>query len=1164
MNLDASSLNIFCPEHNQYVQYVCLVNSCYQKLMCENCLKKHRDVHRNMHIPLMEMINYFKRFQKIKLEDENNLSGYHEQIKNGSRNLRTKDSKPSEIDYNMMQCINGKDQEQKFNLFNERSQVIKTKLTANHAKIFNDELQLLIQAQQKKILNFEKSMIESMQNQLKRATSRIVLEEKFIKESSIQVILDDLKNNNDRYNQLNKNLQKFHKGYLELKISKKIFRDMCIDTHQRFKIFSKNLSTYFDQEYNKLFSFMIDTNEAINELAAFEQQLLEEQQQLHSPTSMSPIKPLGNNQSVLSPDLSKQLKIPDKHDPNFQMSKMIEDLKKINQDIRKATLKTEVYAPDLVITQTDKAFSFNPESDSQLTSQLDLPQVGVSQVQDEDFHSNINDQKANSNSAVHRHIKSNDFEFKGTPSIFQQQSAQSKKKIQLSQIANYSPNQQQKHQENFNTTQKQELLQRVNFTKKEFKINLEKIENIRFQNIQNEIANSKNQFNKQKSQGCISLKSLTFLYSAPNISAFLNSPSEEVMKSSQSNESLSQSTSPLKKSVNFRITTQNTQKKPIVAKFITTDSQDNTPMNSKQSQMVNKQLEQAQKVLRSTEKRDSFYLVKEQPSQTQSITESSVCYEMQLKSDYRNANILLLSVNPYIRAYGYLDILNIPFIQFTHPFQQYFANVQSRQSELKLKKINSQDQFVEKPKKKQVILTRNENSYLVNYQKEEAQQVIVGFENLPNSKYLIMHQNGNIQVWQLALSQFTSAPTQISKVKDYNIGRNIYCYSEVSENEEVNIKGPNSSTSIEADPIFIIGGQNELNESTLSIFRYESDKSKFLDIDSFKCFHGPGAISQIQVVLDRQFKKKNVPNSLQLITDVCYAFTLNLFDYNEESEFDEQEIKNVPTIQVQKLQFHRDKYGSTEKTMITKFQIKNNIIIQRIIYDQVNDCLWGHSDYMLFKWRINLLSKCLESQESITLCTNQNDVITSMNCNNNILILSSLQGNIWGVDVMLNKVIMTDFQRIKYSSINHYNKIQGKDPIYITSGTRIYLTPNNLRNSAKKHNLNSSSNGEDFNKTSSSLNSTQMFNATNTSNSSKSKEQQGQIVLPQAQPYFLYSTLSYSGVKVFCFDSEFKQVICTLSGQENHLQQFITLNKENMILAVEDFSSIRMWKNEYL
>ncbi|EAR90429.2 B-box zinc finger protein (macronuclear) [Tetrahymena thermophila SB210] len=1150
MNLDASSLNIFCPEHNQYVQYVCLVNSCYQKLMCENCLKKHRDVHRNMHIPLMEMINNFKRFQKIKLEEEDNLSGYHEQIKNGSRSLRGKDSKPSEIDYNMMQCINGKDQEQKFTLFNEKSQVIKTKLTANQAKIFNDELQLLIQAQQKKILNFEKSMIESMQNQLKRATSRIVLEEKFIKESSIQVILDDLKNNNDRYNQLNRNLQKFHKGYLELKISKKIFRDMCVDTQQRFKIFSKNLSTYFDQEYNKLFSFMIDTNEAINELVAFEQQLLEEQQLLQSPTSMSPIKPLGSNQSVLTPDLSKQLKIPDKHDPNFQMNKMIEDLKKINQDIRKATLKTEVYAPDLVITQTDKVFSFNHESDSQLTSQLELPHVGVSQVQDDEFHSNKSDQQINSSSVARR-----------------QQSVQSKKKIQLSQIANYSPSQQQQHLENFNTMQKQELLQRVNFTKKEYKINLEKIENIRFQNIQKEIVDSHNQFNKQKSQGYISLKSLTFLYSAPNLSALQNGASESTLKPSQSNSSLSQSTSPLKKSVNFRITTQNTQKSPVVAKFIQTDSSDNTPMNNKQSQMVNKQLQQAQKMLRSTEKRDSFFLVKEQPSQTQSITESSVCYEMQLKSDYRNANILLLSVNPYLRAYGYLDMLKIPFQQFTHPFQQYFASVQSKQNELKLKKTGSQDQLVEKPKKREVILTRNENSYLINYQKEEAQQVIVGFENLPYSKYLIMHQNGNIQVWQLALSQFTSAPTQITKVKDYNIGRYIYCYSEVNENEELHQKDSNINTNIETDPIFIIGGQNELNESTLSIFRYESDKSKFLDIDSFKCFHGPGAISQMQVVLDKQFKKKNVPNSLQLITDVCYVFTLNLFDFNEEAEFDEQESKNVPTIQVQKLQFHRDKHGSTEKMMITKFKIKNNLIIQRIIYDQVNDCLWGHSDYMLFKWRINLLSKCLESQECITLCTNQNDVITSMNCNNNILMLSSLQGNIWGVDVMLNKVIMTDLQRIKYSSINHYNKIQGKDPIYIISGTKIYLTPNNLRNTAKKNNLNSSNNGinnEDFNKTSSSFNSTQMLNATNSSNLSKGKEQQGQIALPQAQSYFLYSTLSSSGVKVFCFDSEFKQVVCTLSGQENHLQQFIALNKENMILAVEDFSTIRMWKNEQL
>lgn len=57
--------------------------------MCELCLKKHKDVHKNMHTPLMEMINNFKKFVKVKLEDgEEDLSNIHEQIRDGSRNIK--------------------------------------------------------------------------------------------------------------------------------------------------------------------------------------------------------------------------------------------------------------------------------------------------------------------------------------------------------------------------------------------------------------------------------------------------------------------------------------------------------------------------------------------------------------------------------------------------------------------------------------------------------------------------------------------------------------------------------------------------------------------------------------------------------------------------------------------------------------------------------------------------------------------------------------------------------------------------------------------------------------------------------------------------------------------------------------------------------------------
>ena len=52
-----------------------------------------------------------------------------------------------------------------------------------------------------------------------------------------------------------------HKGYLEMKISKRIFKDMCKDTESRIKLFKKNVISFFQKEFEKNFSFILSNEE---------------------------------------------------------------------------------------------------------------------------------------------------------------------------------------------------------------------------------------------------------------------------------------------------------------------------------------------------------------------------------------------------------------------------------------------------------------------------------------------------------------------------------------------------------------------------------------------------------------------------------------------------------------------------------------------------------------------------------------------------------------------------------------------------------------------------------------------------------------------------------------------------------------------------------------
>lgn len=189
-------------------------------------------------------------------------------MNSGHRALRRPIGNPSSISNFTMELINGKDWEQKISLFDEKSIIKKNSIISKEFQNVMNSMDQFLQDNQKNMLNLEKKISKSLQNQMKHATTRLILDDKFIKDSAISKLLEDLKDPNDIFNKLSKNLQKLHKGYLELKISRKIFKEMTQTMHSRFNIFTENLSKFIESESTRLFSFMFDTeNQSFTEMA---------------------------------------------------------------------------------------------------------------------------------------------------------------------------------------------------------------------------------------------------------------------------------------------------------------------------------------------------------------------------------------------------------------------------------------------------------------------------------------------------------------------------------------------------------------------------------------------------------------------------------------------------------------------------------------------------------------------------------------------------------------------------------------------------------------------------------------------------------------------------------------------------------------------------------
>jgi hypothetical protein len=58
--------------------------------------------------------------------------------------------------------------------------------------------------------------------------------------------------------------------------------------------------------------------------------------------------------------------------------------------------------------------------------------------------------------------------------------------------------------------------------------------------------------------------------------------------------------------------------------------------------------------------------------------------------------------------------------------------------------------------------------------------------------------------------------------------------------------------------------------------------------------------------------------------------------------------------------------GMAEYSFLMQIDL-NNTCLKKIIYHPLHECLWAHSDYFVYKWRVNLVNKLVDSREKIAL-----------------------------------------------------------------------------------------------------------------------------------------------------------------------------------------------------
>jgi len=85
-----------------------------------------------------------------------------------------------------MRSVNGKDQEIKRRLFEEKAIQKKNSLINNQVETLSNTIRTFVSSMERKILVLQRRLSEGVDRQLTKATSRSVLEVKFIKDACIQ------------------------------------------------------------------------------------------------------------------------------------------------------------------------------------------------------------------------------------------------------------------------------------------------------------------------------------------------------------------------------------------------------------------------------------------------------------------------------------------------------------------------------------------------------------------------------------------------------------------------------------------------------------------------------------------------------------------------------------------------------------------------------------------------------------------------------------------------------------------------------------------------------------------------------------------------------------------------------------------------------------------